>query len=128
MEKKLIVENEYLRAVKQNGNPKALDLIFEVFEPEDSVWRGFGNIPSSGLKIKNKFKEFDAKIKYQDILSKIDFKKYHKPSACICDKIVLGIKTPDACPMFKKICTPENPQGACMVSVEGACSVMFRYD
>lgn len=125
---KLIVENEYLRAVKQEGNPKALDLIFEIFEREDSLWRGFGNIPASGLKIKNKFKKFDAKIKYKNILAKIDFSKHQKPSNCICEKIVLGIKAPSECPMYKKVCTPDNPRGACMVSVEGACHVMFRYD
>ena len=44
------VENEYVRAVTQDGNKKAQQVINEVFEPADVAWRGFPVMKSSGLK------------------------------------------------------------------------------
>ncbi|MBI4692305.1 MAG: hydrogenase formation protein HypD [Candidatus Terrybacteria bacterium] len=122
------VENEYLRSVRQEGNPAALKSIFEVFDVEDGNWRGFGVIPKSGLEIKNKFKNQNAKIKYKKILDKIDFSKSKKTTACKCGEIIRGLKEPRECPLFKKLCTPEYPVGPCMVSVEGACNVEYRYN
>lgn len=122
------VENEYVRVVRKEGNQKAYKEIFDVFEPTSGNWRGFGIIPNSGLRIKNKYKEFDAKVKYKNILDRIDFSKSKKPTACRCGEIIRGLKNPDKCPLFKKMCTPENPVGPCMVSVEGACNVEYRYN
>jgi len=120
------VENAYPRSVRAEGNPEALKLIFEVFEPADGNWRGLGIIPGSGLKIRKKYEQFDAEKKYADILSKIDFSKSREPAGCKCGEILRGIKTPGQCPMFKKKCSPENPYGPCMVSVEGACNVAYE--
>ncbi|MBT9439600.1 MAG: hypothetical protein JRG74_12320 [Deltaproteobacteria bacterium] len=39
-----------------------------------------------------------------------------------------GIKTPPECALYKKICTPINPVGPCMVSSEGTCAAYYRYD
>jgi hydrogenase expression/formation protein HypD len=122
-----IVENEYYRSVKERGNPKAMQEIFDVFNLGDGNWRGFGIIPKSGFEIKKSYQKFDAKIKYKKILDKIDFSFAQKPTACICGEIIRGLKIPKQCPLFKKICAPENPIGPCMVSVEGACNVFFRY-
>ena len=122
------VENEYLRSVKKDGNPSAFNMIFDVFEPADGNWRGFGVIPGSGLKIKDEYSKFDAKVKYRNILSKVDFTKSKKPTGCKCGEIIRGLKSPKECPMFKRTCNPENPFGPCMVSVEGACNVKFRYN
>lgn len=124
---KVIVGNEYLRSVKKEGNLKALKEIFDVFDVTDGNWRGFGIIPQSGLKIKNKYKKFDAKIKYKNILEKVDFSHSRKPTNCICGEIIRGLKTPQECCLFKKVCNPENPIGLCMVSMEGACNVFYRY-
>ncbi len=121
------VENEYLRSVREEGNQRAVKLMFDVFEPRDDNWRGFGVIPKSGLKIKDKYKKFDARLKYKNILDKIDFSKSRQPTACQCDKIILGIKSPRDCPLFKKKCVPDRPLGPCMVSIEGACNVEYRY-
>lgn len=120
------IENQYTRFVNPQGNPEAYKLIFDVFEPGDGNWRGFGIIPGSGLNIKKEFENFDAKIKYKNILDKVDFSKSRKPTACACGEIIRGLKSPTQCPMFKKVCTPENPYGPCMVSVEGVCNVEFR--
>lgn len=118
------VENEYLRAVKYEGNTKACEAISDVFEVKDGEWRGFGIIPGSGLEIKDEYKDFDAKVKYKDIISKVD--SAPKISGCKCGEIIRGLKTPQSCPLFGS-CSPSNPHGPCMVSAEGACNVEYRY-
>lgn len=123
----LRVLNQYWRVVKTGGNKKIQKIIQEVFEISDGEWRGFGIISGSGLEIKNKYQKFDAKIKYRDILSKVDFSKSKDPAGCKCGDVIRGLIEPKKCPMFGKICTPDNPVGPCMVSVEGACNVSFRY-
>jgi len=128
VENRAEVENEYTRVVKTEGNPKAMKEIFEVFEKSDGNWRGFGIIPGSGLKIKEKYRDFDAKIKYKDILDKVDFSKSRTQTACKCGEIIRGLKAPKDCPVFGEGCTPDKPIGPCMVSVEGACNVEYRYN
>jgi len=125
--KNLRVVNQYGRVVKSEGNKKIRGIIEDVFETSDGDWRGFGIISSSGLKIRDKYKEFDARVKYKDILDKIDFSHSKDPAGCKCGDVIRGLMESKKCPMFGKICTPDNPIGPCMVSVEGACSVVFRY-
>jgi len=122
------VENEYTRSVRKDGNPAAYGEIFEVFEVVDGNWRGFGVIPKSGLEIKKEFGKYDAKVKHKDILDKVDFSKSRRPTPCKCGEIIRGLKEPKDCPVFGKVCKPENPIGPCMVSVEGACNVAYRYE
>jgi hydrogenase expression/formation protein HypD len=120
------VENQYSRSVQEEGNFRAYKSIFEVFDVVDSNWRGLGIIPKSGLEIKKKFWQQNAKVKYKKILEKnpsFSFKK----TACQCGEVIWGLKSPKDCPLFRKICRPENPVGPCMVSIEGACNVEFRY-
>lgn len=121
------VVNQYSRLVKKEGNKKIQKIIDEVFEVSDGEWRGFGKIPKSGLKIRNKYARFDAKVKYRDILDKIDFSASKDPAGCKCGDVVRGIIKPNQCPLFGRVCTPENPTGPCMVSVEGGCNTEYRY-
>ena len=128
------VENEYTRSVRPEGNPKAIALINEVFEVEDAFWRGLGRIPGSGLKIREKYSEFDAKVKYKSILQatclpdrQASYKLQADLSGCLCGAILRGLKEPTDCRLFSKTCTPENPIGACMVSSEGACGIEAKY-
>ncbi|KKP81104.1 MAG: Hydrogenase maturation factor, partial [Candidatus Moranbacteria bacterium GW2011_GWF1_35_5] len=125
--KDLTVINQYSRIVKNGGNEKIRKIIAEVFEITDGDWRGFGVIPKSGLKIKDKYKQFDAKVKYKKILDKIDFSKSHDPVGCKCGDVIRGLMESKKCPLFGRLCTPDNSVGPCMVSVEGACNVSFRY-
>lgn len=125
--KDLTVLNQYSRVVKDEGNENIRKIIEEVFEVSDGDWRGFGIISGSGLKIKNKYKNFDAKIKYKDILDKVDFSKSKDPAGCKCGEVIRGVMESKKCPLFGKFCNPDNPVGPCMVSVEGACNVAFRY-
>ncbi len=120
------VENEYVRSVRPEGNPAARKLLKEEFVVSDGNWRGFGIIPNSGLEVRNP--KLNAKIKYKDILFKVDFSKSKKPTGCRCGEVIRALLTPQQCPMFGKACTPEKPYGPCMVSDEGACNAEYRFN
>ncbi len=128
-ENRVEVENEYTRLVRPEGNPKARELINEVFETGDAYWRGIGKIPNSGFEIRSKYSQFDAKIRYKNILSPLLTTNYSllTNSGCICGAILRGLKEPQDCKLFNKKCTPDNPIGACMVSSEGACGIEAKY-
>ncbi len=117
------VENAYPRAVSREGNPKAMKMIYEVFETCDVEWRGFPVIPQSGLRLKDKYAAYDAQKKFG-----IEIKHVEKNSACICDQVLRGVADPTDCKLFGKVCTPRNPVGPCMVSHEGACKIWALYN
>ena len=117
------VENAYPRAVSREGNPKAMQMMYEVFEPCDVEWRGFPIIPASGLRLKEKYAKYDAQKKFD-----IEIKHVEKHSACICDKVLRGVADPTDCKLFGKVCTPRKPVGPCMVSHEGACKIWALYN
>ncbi len=116
------LDNAYPRAVSCEGNVKAQEIMYRVFEPCDVEWRGFPVIPKSGLRLKKEFEQYDAQKKFG-----IEFKHVGKHSACICDKVLRGISQPSDCKLFGKVCTPRTPVGPCMVSHEGACKIWHMY-
>jgi len=116
------VEIQYRRAVSPEGNLKARAVLGEVFEPCDSVWRGFGLLPRSGLQIVASYGEFDAGQRYE-----ISPVKAREPEGCLCGSILRGLSRPSDCSLFRRMCTPENPVGACMVSSEGTCAAYYKY-
>jgi hydrogenase expression/formation protein HypD len=116
------IEIQYRRAVKTEGNIIALKHMKNVFETCDTVWRGFGIIPSSGLAIRRKFERFDA-----DKVFPVDIEYHEDNRLCICGEILRGLKIPTDCTLFATVCFPENPVGACMVSNEGACNSYYKY-
>lgn len=116
------IEIQYNRVVKWDGNKTAKAVIAEVFETSDSLWRGIGNIPASGLKINDKYAEFDAEKRFS-IGKGIDA----EPKGCRCGLVLKGLITPDKCPLFGKVCTTEFPVGPCMVSSEGTCAAFYKY-
>jgi hydrogenase expression/formation protein HypD len=124
IEKKVFkVENSYSRLVKPEGNEKAQAIVEQVFEAADSNWRGIGIIPNSGMKIKEKYQQYDATIKF-----KIELPKTNPiPIGCICHKVILGKAKPKECIMFGKKCVPEKPYGPCMVSHEGTCRIAHMF-
>ena len=127
------VEIAYKRAVKENGNMKAQALVNKYFTLRDEFeWRGFGNIPKSGLKLRDEFKDFDAEYVFSKELKELRLKTEssqtgRENAACKCGEILKGKSKPDDCPLFGKACNPENPVGACMVSFEGACAAYYKY-
>ncbi len=96
--------------------------MYQVFEPTDAPWRGIGTIAESGLKIRKEFDSFNAEKKFD--LAVPDSKE---PKGCACGEILLGLKTPPECPLYKKVCVPEYPVGPCMVSTEGTCAAYYKY-
>jgi hydrogenase expression/formation protein HypD len=117
------VEIAYTRAVKLDGNVKAKQMMNEVFELRDDWWRGLGVLRASGLKIRDKYSQFDAE---KQVTVKVEPTREDK--GCICGEVLKGLKNPKNCNLFGKACTPENPVGACMVSPEGACNAYYKYN
>ena len=116
------LENAYPRAVTLAGNTKAQKMLDDVFYPADVCWRAIGMIPQSGLKIRPKYERHDAaKIFDIQVSDSMD------PKGCACGEILIGIKTPPECPLYKTACTPIDPVGPCMVSTEGTCAAYYKY-
>ncbi len=121
------VENEYTRAVREEGNVIAQEMMKEVFRPVDVKWRGFPTIPSSGLEIKDGYEMWNGRKKYEDILEPVREREYPDPPGCRCGDVLRGVLEPHECPLFAKICRPDNPVGPCMVSFEGGCAIEYKY-
>lgn len=120
------LENLYQRAVKTHGNPRAKDVIQQVFETVDSNWRGLGVIKGSGLGLNKRFKRFDAMGKF-DLVNFLESKEEKTEANCCCGDVIKGKKKPADCKLFASICTPIVPQGPCMVSEEGSCNIYYKY-
>jgi hydrogenase expression/formation protein HypD len=120
--KRAEVEIQYTRVVKEDGNPRAVAMIEEFFEPCDAYWRGIGTIPGSGLRLRERYRRFDAMERFSP-----EVPDHPEPVACSCGDVLRGVKIPPECPMFGTACTPESPVGACMVSTEGSCAAYYRY-
>ncbi len=118
------VANTYRRAVAAPANPRAQEILAEVFEAADAEWRGLGAIPGSGVRLRSRYAAFDARQKFAAVLSQVP-----PPVAnpCRCGDVLRGLLSPADCPLFRKTCSPSQPLGPCMVSSEGACAAAYRY-
>ncbi|MCL1970980.1 MAG: hydrogenase formation protein HypD [Candidatus Bathyarchaeota archaeon] len=116
------LENEYQRVVKPEGNPKALEVIRDVFNVSEGYWRGIGKLEKSALTLKDEFTKFNAQTKFNIPITEGKDRQQN----CQCHKVIIGKIKPDQCPMFLKACTPAKPIGACMVSNEGTCHVWAK--
>ena len=117
------VENQYTRVVREEGNPKALAVLADVFElRHDFEWRGLGFISQSALKLRPEFAAFDAEVRYQ-----LPGARVADPKACQCGEVLKGVIKPWECKVFGTACTPETPIGTCMVSSEGACAAYYNF-
>lgn len=113
---------QYGRGVRPEGNPRARVLMEEVFEEGDAPWRGLGTIAGSGLLLRDPYESFDARKRF--IIPELPFAEV---PGCACGAILRGIREPADCPLFRRLCTPANPVGPCMVSSEGSCAARYRY-
>jgi hydrogenase expression/formation protein HypD len=117
------VENQYTRVVQEDGNPRALAVLAEVFELRPHFeWRGLGFISQSALKLRPEFASFDA-----ELLFHIPGVRVADPKACQCGEVLKGVIKPWECKVFGTACTPETPIGTCMVSSEGACAAYYNF-
>ena len=117
-----VLQNQYSRVVKPEGNRKAQELIHKIFNISDREWRGIGIIPESGFELRPEYALFDANLKFN-----IDIPKVEEPKECIAGQVLKGIKKPMECSQFGKKCTPQTPMGAPMVSSEGACAAYYHF-
>ncbi|MEO8609239.1 MAG: hydrogenase formation protein HypD [Chloroflexota bacterium] len=116
------VENQYARAVRREGNVPAQQLVRDVFTVVPRKWRGIGQIPESGLGLREDYALYDAEKRF----GLTDY-SVEESSDCVSGLVLQGMKKPFECPAFGKLCTPEHPLGATMVSSEGACAAYYRY-
>jgi hydrogenase expression/formation protein HypD len=117
------VENQYSRVVRDDGNPRALKILSEVFELRPHFeWRGLGFISQSALRLRAEFADWDAELKYE-----VPGVRVADPKACQCGEVLKGVIKPWECKVFGTACTPETPIGTCMVSSEGACAAYYNF-
>lgn len=116
------LENQYVRSVQREGNRMAQDTINEVFTISNRSWRGIGEIPMSGYEVKDQYRRYNARMKFNLGETAVDGN-----NECISGAIMKGLKKPFECPHFGKKCKPEHPLGAPMVSSEGACAAYYHY-
>lgn len=123
-ESKPQIINNYKRFVKREGNEKAKKLIFKYFDLSDSVWRGIDLIEDSSLKLRGEFIDYDAEAFFN-----LPPKNHLiiEDKSCKCGEVLIGKILPYKCPLFGKVCNPENPYGPCMVSQEGSCAAYYKY-
>ena len=117
------VFNTYARSVRPDGNPVAQQMLRQVFDVCAAEWRGFGEIPDSGLSLKASFAHRDAAQRFP-----VEVTSVADPPGCRCGEVLRGVIDPPACPLFGRVCTPRNPIGPCMVSAEGACAAYYKYE
>lgn len=116
------MENAYPRAVREEGNVPAMEMLADVFEVTDRTWRGIGAIPRSGWRLSEKYRVFDAEQRF-------DVTDIHTAESSLCrsGEVLQGLIKPHLCEAFGKECTPRNPLGATMVSSEGACAAYYTH-
>jgi len=116
------VANSYTRAVTEEGNPVARQLMKEVFVPAEAEWRGLGSVPASGAVLSEAYQQRDALAYFS-----VGIPHIVEDEGCQCGAVLLGDCDPPDCPLFGSACTPESAIGACMVSTEGSCAAWFKY-
>jgi hydrogenase expression/formation protein HypD len=122
-EGRCLVENQYTRVVPYEGNPQALRVMAEVFELRSHFeWRGLGFISQSGLKLSERYHDYDAELRFH-----VPGIRVADPKACQCGEVLKGVIKPWECKVFGTACTPERPIGTCMVSSEGACAAYYNF-
>jgi hydrogenase expression/formation protein HypD len=116
------VDIQYKRVVTAEGNPKALAILNQVFVPCDAVWRGLGPIPQSGLTLRPEYRGLAAEDHFD-----LQVPPAQDHPGCGCGEVLLGVKTPPECRLFRTVCRPDSPIGPCMVSSEGTCAAYYKY-
>jgi hydrogenase expression/formation protein HypD len=114
--------NAYPRAVAPQGNPAAQAVLSDVFEVCDRQWRGIGMIPQSGWRLSERYRDFDAELRFD-----VGAINVAESEDCHSGEVLQGLIKPNECPAFGTLCTPRTPLGATMVSAEGACAAYYQF-
>jgi len=122
------VFNAYPRCVTPAGNLPAQGSLWKVFEARDGVWRGIATVKGGNLDLRPEFAHLDARRRFRiDTAPVRDAEAEGIAKRCRCGEIMLGLATPNDCPLYGNPCVPESPVGACMVSSEGTCRIWHTY-
>ena len=122
------VVNMYPRCVTREGNLRAQDQLWRVFQPAGGRWRGIAHVPNGNLRLRDEFAHLDARRRFTiDLAALWDYAPPTLAQSCICGDIMAGVRSPADCTLFGQECTPERPVGACMVSSEGTCKIWHQY-
>lgn len=118
------VENRYGRSVSRQGQASARRLIDQVYEPCDRSWRGIGMVRGGGLRLRARWRRFDAVERFglESTAASPD------AGECRSGEVLSGRLRPNECAQFAIRCTPDRPLGPPMVSAEGACAAYYRYN
>ena len=122
-ESSFTVLNAYQRGVVERGNEHAQRLVHSVYDVADKPWRGLGVIPSGGYELNAKYDRYDANLRFPES----GFATHDRESECRAADVLMGRLRPPDCPLFSTVCRPESPQGAPMVSSEGACAAYMQH-
>ncbi len=115
------VEIQYRRGVNPAGNRIAREIMAEVFAPAPGLWRGLGMIPESGLELRDRWASFDGGRTFP-----VELPQAKESPGCHCGEVLRGLISPRECPLYGRLCTPEEPHGPCMVSTEGSCAAAWK--
>ncbi len=117
-----VVENQYSRVVKPDGNLKARAVMQRYLRLDDASWRGLGVIAESGMRLRDEYARYDAEAR---LGVTVGAGEIHP--GCCCGDVVKGKIKPAGCPMFASACTPDRALGPCMVSSEGTCAAYYKF-
>ncbi len=121
--KEINIRCAYGRAVEEKGNEKMMAKVDEMFYLKDAPWRGIGVVKDGGYELRQSLDELNSRVRFN--IPKNQFSP--KNSRCRCGDVLIGKITPKDCPLFVKVCTPDNPVGPCMVSHEGTCLAYYKW-
>ncbi|MBK8938489.1 MAG: hydrogenase formation protein HypD [Polyangiaceae bacterium] len=128
IEGKAEVVNAFPRCVSRDGNRRALDALWRVFEPGDGDWRGIARVPSGDLRLRPQLAAHDASVRFAAELDAAPTPVARADAAeCRCGGIMTGLLQPTDCRLFGTSCRPDAPVGACMVSTEGVCRIWHEH-
>jgi hydrogenase expression/formation protein HypD len=125
LENRPALDNCYPQSVKTDGNPRARQLLADMFEIKDANWRGIGALPQSGFFCKPHLAQRDARLLYPEVFQEVTRTQTDMPAGCDCAAVILGKITPPQCRLYGTACKPANPIGPCMVSEEGSCRIWW---
>jgi hydrogenase expression/formation protein HypD len=122
------VLNMFPRCVTREGNRKAQEQLWSVFQPMGGRWRGIAHVPNGNLRLRDAYAHVDARRRHPIDLSELwDYAPAPLTQECICGDIMAGIASPTRCKLYGRECVPDRPVGACMVSSEGTCRIWHQY-
>lgn len=123
-EKRPRLENEYIRSVTWEGNVEGQRTMEKVFDLKEGYVRGVATIPECGFKLKDKYSDYDAYMKYGLREKSANEQFVH---GARCGEVILGLVDPPECPLYMKECTSQTPKGPPMVSGEGTCRIWSEH-